>query len=293
MESEHHANFVPWQQVCKARGIKFKVVGVDSEGRLRVNELKKAIGKKTRLVAVGHMSNVTGAINDVSEIVKLAKSVRARVLVDGAQSVQHLGVDVKELGCDFLVMAGHKMMGPMGIGGLYIKREVQNEVGVYKTGGGMISEVYGNRSVWVKGVEKWEAGTPNVAGAVGLAAAVEYMRSVGVDKIWKHEKKLTEYALTRFKNIDSRFKIRIIGPEDMENRGGVICFVVRGVHAHDVAQILDSEGVAVRSGHHCAMPLHQKFKIPASVRVSFGVYNTKLDIDRLIKGLEKVKGVFK
>ncbi|MDZ7587612.1 MAG: SufS family cysteine desulfurase [Patescibacteria group bacterium] len=284
---EHHSNILPWQQL----GLTVKFVDITNEGVLDMEDFKKKLTKKTKLVAVGQMSNTTGTINPVTEIVQMARKVKARVLVDAAQSVPHFEVKVKKLGCDWLVFSGHKMLGPMGIGVLYIKKERQAEMGVFLTGGGMIAEVYIDKpALWAKGVEKWEAGTPNVAGAVGLAAACEYLQRLGMENIRQHEKKLTEYALNRLKQITS---IGLIGPISVENRGGVISFIFKGVHAHDVAQILDSEGVAVRSGHHCTMPLHQRLGLVSTTRASFYIYNDKNDVDKLIEGLEKVRRVFK
>jgi len=286
---EHHANLVPWQQLAKSKGIKLQIVDVDDEGRLDMKDLERKLSKKTRLAAVVHVSNTVGTINPVERIVKMAKKVGARVLVDAAQSAQHVGVDVRKLKCDFLVITGHKMLGPMGIGGVYIKKERQVEMEVFLTGGGMISEVYKDRpAVWAKGVEKWEAGTPNVSGAIGLAEAVRYHQRLGMDKIREHEKELTRYSLDRLGEING---LKVIGPKDVEIRGGAVTWVMEGIHAHDVAQVLDNEGVAVRSGHHCTMPLHERLGITASTRASFYVYNTKEDVDRLVEGLEKVKKV--
>lgn len=284
---EHHSNILPWLQL----GNTVRFADVTDQGILDMEDVKKKLTKKTKLVAVGHMSNMTGTINPVEEIIKLAKKVKARVLIDAAQSVQHLGVDVKKLGCDFLAFSGHKMLAPMGIGALYIKKERQEEMGPWLTGGGMISEVYLDKpAVWAKGVEKWEAGTPNVEGAVGLAAACEYHKRLGMANIREHEKELTSYALKELARIK---EIKIYGPKDVNIRGGVVTFSFKGIHSHDVAQILDSEGVAVRSGHHCTMPLHQRFGLVASTRASFYLYNDKKDVDALIKGLEKVRRVFK
>jgi len=286
---EHHANLVPWQQLAKSKGIKLQIVDVDDEGRLDMKDLERKLSKKTKLAAVVHVSNTVGTINPVERIVKMAKKVGARVLVDAAQSAQHVGVDVRKLKCDFLVITGHKMLGPMGIGGVYIKKERQVEMEVFLTGGGMISEVYKDRpAVWAKGVEKWEAGTPNVSGAIGLAEAVRYHQRLGMDKIREHEKELTRYSLDRLGEING---LKVIGPKDVEIRGGAVTWVMEGIHAHDVAQVLDNEGVAVRSGHHCTMPLHERLGITASTRASFYVYNTKEDVDRLVEGLEKVKKV--
>ena len=284
---EHHSNILPWQEL----GLTLKFVEVTDEGILDMADFKRKLTKKTKLVAVGQMSNMTGTINPVVEIIKMARKVKARVLIDGAQSVQHLGIDVKKINCDFLAFSGHKMLGPMGIGTLYIKKERQEEMGVFLTGGGMISEVYTDQpAVWAKGVEKWEAGTPNVEGAIGLAAACDYHNKIGLKNIREHEKKLTAYALKRLGEIK---EIKIYGPKDVEIRGGVVTFTYDGVHAHDVAQILDSEGVAVRSGHHCTQPLHRRFGLAASTRASFYIYNDEKDVGALIEGLLKVRRVFK
>lgn len=288
---EHHSNFLPWQIAGEKLGVKVQVADVTDEGRLDWRDFERKLNKKTKLVAVNHMSNTTGTINPIEKIVRVAKRAGAKVLVDGAQGVQHLGIDVKKVGCDFLAFSGHKMLGPMGIGGVYIKKERQEEMTPFLTGGGMISEVYIDKpAVWAKGVEKWEAGTPNVEGAVGLAEAVRYHQRLGLAEIRKHETEITEYALKQLGKIK---EIKVYGPKDVETRGGVISFSFDKVHAHDVAQILDSEGVAVRSGHHCTMPLHQRFGLVASIRASFYIYNDKKDVDRLIEGLEKVKQIFK
>ncbi len=289
-EMEHHANLVPWQQVAKKLGVKLQVVGVTDEGLLDMKDFKEKLSKKTKLVAVVHVSNTTGVINPIKKIIKMSKKVGAKTLIDSAQGAQHMGVDIKKLRCDFLVIAGHKMMAPMGISTLYIKKQIQDEVGVFLTGGGMISEVEKNKSKWVEGVEKWEAGTPNVGGAIGLAEAVKYHDKLGLKKIREHEKKLTKYALGKLEKIKG---VKLIGPKDVEVRGGVVTFGVDGVHAHDVAEVLNSEGVAVRSGHHCTMPLHERLGVVATTRASFYVYNDEKDVDQLVKGLRKVKKVFK
>lgn len=287
---EHHANLIPWQQLTKAIGAKLKVVEVTDEGVLDMKDFERKLSKKTKLVAVVHISNTTGTINPVKEIVRMAKRVGAKVLIDGAQSVQHLGLDVKKIGGDFLAFSGHKMLGPMGAGGVYVKKVRQEEMGVFMTGGGMIKEVSKERAKWADGVEKWEAGTPNVSGAVGLAEAVKYHERLGLKQIRRHEKELTEYALKRLEEVKG---VRLIGPREVKIRGGVVTFVMEKIHAHDVAQILDSEGVAVRSGHHCTMPLHRRLGLLSSTRASFYIYNTKEDVDRLIEGLKKVKKVFR
>lgn len=282
---EHHSNILPWLQL----GLTVKFVDVTADGVLDMADFARKLNKKTKLVAVGQMSNATGTINPVAEIVKMAKKVKARVLLDAAQSVPHFSVNVKKLGVDFVAFSGHKMLGPMGIGGLYIKKERQEEMAPFLTGGGMISEVYTDKpTVWAKGPEKWEAGTPNVAGAVGLAAAVKYLQKLGMDKVQAHEKELTDYGLKQLSRVPG---LRIIGPKDSQIRGGILTFIFEKFHAHDVAQVLDSEGVAVRSGHHCTMPLHQRLGLVSSSRASLYIYNDKEDIDRLIAALDKVKQV--
>jgi len=286
---EHHANLVPWQKLSKKTGAKLQVVDVTDEGVFDIKDFKSKLSSRTKLVAVVHMSNVTGEILPVKEITKLSKRVGAKVLVDAAQSAQHLGFDVREIQVDFLAIAGHKMMAPMGISGVYLKKEVQLEMDVFMTGGGMIREVSKQSAKWAKGVEKFEAGTPNVGGAIGLAEAVRYHERLGLDRIRQHEKELTKYALDRLGEIRG---LKVIGPKEVEIRGGMVTWVMEGIHAHDVAQVLDSEGVAVRSGHHCTMPLHERLGITASTRASFYIYNDKDDVDRLVEGLEKVKKVF-
>lgn len=286
---EHHSNFLPWQQLAQSVGAKLQIVKITADGILDMTDFSRKLNKKTKLVVVSHMSNAIGTINPIEEIVKLAKKVKAVVVVDAAQSVPHFPVDVKALGVDFLAFSGHKMLGPMGIGGLYIKQERQAETGPFLAGGGMISEVYADQpAVWAKGVEKWEAGTPNVSGAIGLAAAARYLQKLGMANIRAHEKELTEYGLKQLSRVKG---LRLIGSRDAKIRGGILTFVFSQYHAHDVAQVLDSEGVAVRSGHHCTMPLHRYLGLVSTTRASVYIYNGKADIDKLIAALDKVKEV--
>jgi len=285
---EHHSNLIPWQRLAKLKGAKLKLVGVDKNGCLKLEEFKRLITKKTKVVAVTNMSNTTGEIVPVESIAKLAKKVGAVVVVDAAQSTPHLPVDVTKLKCDFLVLSGHKMLGPMGIGVVYLKLQRQGQMEPYMVGGGMISRVEPQTAEWAKGVDKWEAGTPNVEGAIGLSAAVDYLNVLGMANVRKHEKTLAQYALNKLTKIKW---LKIIGPLDVARRGGVITFVCKFAHAHDVAQILDSEGVAVRSGHHCTMPLHLKLKLVSTTRASVYIYNGKDDIDQLVAALKKVEKV--
>ena len=288
-EMEHHSNLVPWQELAKRVGARVEYVAVNQEGELDLDSLEKKLELKPKLLALVHVSNFLGTINPVKKIATLAKKNGTKVLIDGAQAVPQMPVNVSELGCDFYAFSGHKMYGPMGIGGLWVKREVLEEMQPFMTGGGTISEVHTGGTVFAGLPDRFDAGTPNVAGAVGLAAAVEYLEKIGMQNVRAHEKELTAYAVKKLKSIKS---IRIYGPRNLEERGGLVAFSVEGIHAHDVAQVLDDEGIAVRSGHHCTMPMHEKLGLAATVRASFGIYNTKEEVDKLIEGLGKVKKVF-
>lgn len=285
---EHHSNLIPWQRLSQKKKLKLVLAGMDRNGCLDLEDLKKKITSKTKLVAATQMSNTTGEIMPVKTIIAWAKKVGAKTVIDAAQSVPHLPVNVHNLGCDFLVFSGHKMLGPMGIGGVYLQKDIQKEMDPFMTGGGMINKVEPQRASWAEGVEEWEAGTPNVAGAIGLAQAVKYLKKLGMKNVRNHEKSLTRYALERLKKVNW---LRVIGPKNVEKRGGVISFTSKLAHAHDVAQILDSVGVAVRSGHHCTMPLHLCLNLVSTTRASVYVYNDKDDIDQLVKGLKKVEKV--
>lgn len=288
---EHHSNFVPWQQLVIERRAEFKVWDIEDNGTLDLDKISEVVNSKTKIFAVTHVSNVLGTINDVKEIVKRAKRINPDilVLVDGAQAVPHMKVNVGELAADFYAFSGHKMMGPMGIGVLYGKKEVLENMPPFLMGGGMIREVSIERTEFREVPVRFEAGTPDVASAVGLSAAVKYLKKMGMENVREHEKELTKYCLEELGKVEG---ITIYGPKDVEKRAGVVSFNFKNVHAHDVAQILDSVGVCVRSGHHCAMPLHTRLGISASTRASMYVYNDKADIDRLMEGLDKVKKVF-
>ncbi len=290
--AEHHSNFVPWQQLALENGAVLKIALVDKNGQLDQEAFKKALTKKTKLVAIFHVSNVLGTINDVQQLTTMVKrlATHAAVLVDGAQAVPHMKVDVKKLGCDFYVFTGHKMLGPTGIGVLWGKREILEAMPPFLFGGEMISEVHARKSTWNELPWKFEAGTPNIAGAIGLGAAVDYLNKVGIDNIRSHEIELVEYALKRLSGIQD---VRLLGPKDAKNRGGVVAFNVDGIHAHDVASILDAEGIATRSGHHCAQPLMEFLGVSSTARASFYLYNTKEDIDKLVIGIQKVRMVFR
>lgn len=288
-EMEHHANLVPWQQAAARTGAKVELIRITSEGLIDLSDFANKLKNKPKLVALVHVSNALGTINPIKEMVKAVHKVGAVVLVDGAQAVPHMKVDVVDLGCDFYAFSGHKMLGPMGIGVLWGKKALLEKMSPFLTGGGMINEVFPDHSTWADVPEKFEAGTPNVAGAVGLAAAVDYLGTLGMDLVRKHDEEIVDYALNKLKEVKH---LKLLGTMDHRIRSGSVSFEYSGVHAHDVATILDSEGVAVRSGHHCTMVLHKAMGIAASVRASFNVYTTHDDIDALVLALSKVNKVF-
>ena len=289
---EHHSNIVPWEMLSKINGFKVKYAEVNNDGTLNYEPFENAISYKTKIVCLAHVSNVTGVINDVKRIAKIAHEYGALVLVDGAQSVPHLPVDVKDLDIDFLAFSGHKMLGPTGIGALYSKREILGEMQPFHGGGSMIKEVTFdtmtrrcsfslNDLPW-----KFEAGTPNVCGGVGLMAAVRYLNDLGMENVREHEEILTEYAIGRMQECE---KVQIYGPEDASLKCGILPFGVEGLSSHDVALFLDSYGIMIRSGFHCAQPLHEKFRLKSSARTSFYIYNMREEIDRLVKALKEIE----
>ncbi len=284
-EMEHHSNLVPWQQIAKSRKATVKYVRVTTDGLLDMDDLNSKLGKNTRIVSIAHVSNVLGTINPVRKIGKLVHDAGALFVVDAAQSVPHMPVDVKSIGCDFLAFSAHKMLGPTGIGVLYGKKGLLQEMPPFLYGGDMIREVSFEDSRFNDLPWKFEAGTPNIAGAVGFGAAIDYLRKVGMENIFDHEKNLAAYAL----KLLSDAKVEVYGPK---YRAGVVAFNLPGIHAHDVAAILDQEGIAVRGGHHCAMPLMKKLNINGSVRASFYLYNTKEEVEALASNLSKVREVF-
>ncbi len=291
-EMEHHANIVPWQEIAKMKGARVEFVKITGEGELDLGDLKEKLSDRVKVVTFTQVSNTLGTVNSVAEVARMGKRVGALVVVDGAQAVPHMKVDVSKMGCDFYAFSGHKMYGPMGIGVLWGRREILEKMRPFLMGGGMISEVYKEGASWAELPEKFEAGTPNVAGAVGLAAAVDYLEDLGMDWVERHGRVVVEYVLERLGELEEKGLIRIVGPKGVGKRVGGVSFVYQGVHAHDVATVLDSGGVAVRSGHHCTMVLHEVMGLTATVRASFGVYTTKEDIDALVEGLGKVRRVF-
>lgn len=289
---EHHSNIVPWENLSKTIGFKVIYAEVNDDGTLDHEAFKNAISDKTKIVCLSHVSNVTGVINDVKRVAKIAHEYGSLVLVDGAQSVPHLPVDARDLDIDFLAFSGHKMLGPTGIGVLYGKREILEEMDPFHGGGEMIREVAfdsttGRCSIsWNDLPWKFEAGTPNICGGVGLMAATKYLKDIGMENVKAHEKTLTEYAIRRIQECE---KVKIYGPKDVRAKCGIIPFSVEGLSSHDVALLLDSYGIMIRSGFHCAQPLHEKFKLKSSARVSFYIYNTRQEIDRFVDVLKETE----
>jgi cysteine desulfurase/selenocysteine lyase len=282
---EHHANLIPWQELARRRGAVLSAVGITPDGELDMDDFRRKLSSRTAIVAVTHVSNVLGTINPIPEISREAHRVGALVVVDAAQSVPHLPVDVKELGCDFLAFSGHKMLGPTGIGILWGRRELLEEMPPFLTGGEMIREVWIDRATWNDLPYKFEAGTPPIAQAVGLGAAVEYLVRLGMDEVRRHEEELTGFLL---EGLRARDYVEVYGPHDPQKRGGVVAFNLRGIHPHDVATLLDQEGIAIRAGHHCAQPLHRLLGISASCRASVYVYNTPEEIELFLAALDRV-----
>lgn len=290
-EMEHHSNLVPWQQIAKSKSLVVKYIPIDEYGKLDINKIKEMITEKTKIVSVTHMSNVLGTINDVKTIAELSHNKNALLIVDGAQSTPHFSIDVKYIDCDFFVFSGHKALGPTGVGVLYGKKELLQKLEPFLFGGGMISEVSFYDSKWAELPWKFEAGTPNIAGSIGLGKAIDFLNNIGMDKIKEYENELTKHALSELRKISG---ITIYGLQEAEDRGSVISFNLNGVHSHDVATILDRYSIAIRAGHMCAMPLlHEKLKVGSVCRISLCFYNTKEEIDSFIIGIKKIKEIFK
>ncbi len=286
---DHHSNFVPWQVLAMRKGAKFRVCELTPDGRIDLDYLSSLLGRRTKIVAFNHVSNALGTINPVAEIARLVREKTDAILVcDGAQSAPHFPVSFDSLGVDFYAFSGHKMLGPMGIGGLIGKREMLEEMPPFQTGGDMIEFVYDDRTTWNVLPHKFEAGTPNAANAVGLAAAVEYLDKIGMDRVRAHERALMSAAQERLAAIEG---LRIYGPPASE-RSGVLSFTLGDVHPHDIATILDGEGVCIRAGHHCTQPLMRRLNVAATARASFYVYNDESDIDALVAGIMKAREIF-
>jgi cysteine desulfurase/selenocysteine lyase len=294
-ELEHHSNLIPWQRVCEQTGAKLIFLPITANGDLATEYLESLVGKRTKLVALTHISNVLGTVNDVYHLTKTIKGYQSKVKIflDAAQSVPHMPIHVSQLNVDFMAFSGHKMLGPMGIGGLWIKKDLLLELDPFLVGGGMIKEVIKSKSTWADLPDRFDAGTPNVAGAVGLAAACEYLKQVDLLAIHEHEHLLTTYSLNRLIELEGEGKVNVYGPRDLENRAGILTFNIVGAHAHDVAQILDREfGIAIRSGHHCNQILNDALGVPATCRASVYLYNTQEEIDLLITGIEHIHSIF-
>lgn len=287
-EMEHHSNLVPWQMLATELSLRLEFITVTPEGMLDLDSYREFLNEGPKLVAFTHMSNVLGTINPAEEIIAMAHRAGAVTLVDAAQSVPHLPVDVQRLGTDFLAFSAHKMCGPTGIGVLYGKKAILESMPPYMGGGDMIKRVYLRKFATNDLPHKFEAGTPAIAEAIGLGSAVDYLKKIGLEAVARHEQELISYALDRLAEVPG---VKVFGPR-ADQKGGVASFVMDGVHPHDVAQILDRDGIAVRAGHHCAMPLHDKFHIPATTRASFYLYNTRDEIDRLVNAIYKVKQLF-
>jgi cysteine desulfurase / selenocysteine lyase len=289
-EMEHHANLIPWQQLAERIGAKLTWLPITSDGRLDLSKISQVITGKTKIVAITHQSNVFGTIVPIDQIVKAARSVGAFIILDACQSVPHFPVDVKKLDVDFLAFSGHKMLGPTGIGILWGKSELLEQLEPALFGGSMVDSVTMETATWAKAPRKFEAGVPNMAQAVGLSAAVDYLNNVGMANVENHELALTKELLEGLSQISA---VNVIGPLDMKDRGGVVSFTIDGVHPHDVGQVLDQYGIAVRTGHHCAWPLMRKLNLVGTTRASFHLYNDSKDVQALLQGVIKTKEYFK
>lgn len=295
-ELEHHSNLLPWQRLCQQQGASLIICPVDGNGDLAVDHLISLVGDKVKLVCLTQVSNVLGTIIDVQHLIKTIKrsNHQVRILVDGAQAVPHMPINVSDMKADFYSFSGHKMLGPQGIGCLYVRRDILKSMQPFLVGGGMIDEVGEESSTWADIPERFDAGTPNVAGAVGLAAACNYLDAIGMDAIQAYEQELTAYGINSFQVLENQGLITWYGLKDSTKRAGILTFNINGVHSHDAAQILDRElGIAVRSGHHCNQILARKLGVPATVRASVYLYNTKAEIDLLIQGIHLVKQIIK
>ena len=287
---EHHSNLVPWQQLARRKGAKVRILPLAEDHTLDMDAVDSIIGQRTRLLAMSHASNAVGTINPVKELAAKARAVGAAVLVDGAQSVPHMPVDAQDMDCDFLAFSGHKMLGPTGIGGLYVKRAVLERMNPFLTGGEMVLAVSYEKASWNDLPMRFEAGTPNIADAIALGAAVDYLQALGMDNVRKHEIDLTSYALNAFKELEE--ELDVYGPKDARKRGGIVSFHHPDVHPHDLGTVLDRHGIAIRTGHHCAMPMVQSLGVAATARASMYLYNTEAEIDLLVDALKEALRYF-
>ncbi len=286
---EHHSNIVPWQQLAAKKNAELRYLAADEDGLLDVSNVDSIIDSRTKIVAATHMSNVLGTINPIAMLANQVHAVGGVILVDAAQSVPHMAVDVQELDADFLCFSAHKMLGPTGIGVLYGKYDLLDEMPPYMFGGDMILEVTYEDASWNHLPYKFEAGTPNIADAIATGAAVDYLSELGMDNVWQHEQELTAYAMEQILSLDN---VKVLGPKNPCLRGGVISFIHDTIHPHDLGTALDQQGIAIRTGHHCAMPLVRSFDVVAAARASFYIYNTKSDVDALVNGINETEGYF-
>lgn len=286
-QMEHHANIVPWQMVCEEKKAKLKILPMNQNGELLVDELENMINKNTKFISMNHVSNSLGTINPIKKIVQLAHKNKIKIMVDGAQAVQHIPVNMKEIGADFYCFSGHKLYAPTGIGVLYGKKELLDEMPPYQGGGDMIKSVTFEKTVYNEVPQKFEAGTPNISGVIALGTAIDYIINIGIENIADHEKELLEYATKEISKVKG---ITIIG--NAENKASVLSFTIEGIHPHDIGTIMDSEGVAIRAGKHCTDPVMDFYCIPATARASFAIYNTKDDVEKLVNSVKKTIEVF-
>lgn len=285
-QTEHHSNFVPWLMLSESLGVELRLLPVDEQGSLGLEHLDQLIDEKTKLVALQQMSNVTGALHDLSPVIRAARAVGAKVLVDGAQSVPHLKVDFQALDADFLVFSAHKMLGPSGVGVLVAKPEILEAMPPFLGGGSMIKEVWEDKFSWGDLPFRFEAGTPNIEGVIAFGAALDYLEAVGLDAIHAHEQMLMAHAREQFEQLEG---IELYGPSDPDRRGGILAFNFRGLHAQDVGELLDQQGIAIRTGHHCCQPLLRRYGVSSVARASFYLYNTPAEVDALVKGLKRAQ----
>jgi len=287
-QMEHHANIVPWQMICEEKGAKLKILPMYIDGELLVNKLENIINGKTKFISINHVSNSLGTINPINKIIEIAHRNNIKILVDGAQAIQHIPIDMKEINADFYCFSGHKMYAPTGIGILYGKKKLLDEMPPYQGGGDMIKSVTFEKTIYNDVPNKFEAGTPNISGAIGLGIAIDYINDIGIEHIAEHESNLLDYATKKINEIDD---VRIIG--NARNKASVLSFVINKIHPHDIGTIMDSHGIAIRAGNHCTQPIMDFYSIPATARASFAIYNTKEDVDKLMISIKKTIEVFK
>ena len=287
-QMEHHANIVPWQMICNEIGAKLKILPMNQKGELIIGELENIINEKTKFIAINHVSNSLGTVNPIQHIVKIAHKNKIKILVDGAQAIQHIPINIKKINADFYCFSGHKIYAPSGIGVLYGKKELLDEMHPYQGGGDMIKSVTFEKTIYNDVPNKFEAGTPNISGAIALGTAIDYVTTLGIENIAKHEAELLEYATKKISKISG---IKIIG--NAKNKASVLSFVIENVHPHDVGTIMDAKGIAIRAGNHCNQPVMDFYSIPATARASFAIYNNKKDVDKLMESIEKTIEVFK